>query len=146
MATINYNFFLLKILYVLVFTTVGIFWETYKSIPLNFFSFAAVLWALNLYRILNRDKTTIQNEFFFSFWVRMGWATTYSLYSTGKLYPDSTTFLKNLTEWFLTTLIYTGIPLRWVDWLWSIRVFRWMVFIVDQPTANAYSYLPLFKK
>ena len=46
----------------------------------------------------------------------------------------------------MATLIYTAIPLKWVDWFWSIRVSRWSVFILDQPAANAYSYLPLFKK
>ena len=61
MIPVNYNFFPLKILYVLVFTAVAVYWEPFKAIPLNFFSFAAVLWALNLYRLLNKDKTTIQN-------------------------------------------------------------------------------------
>jgi hypothetical protein len=143
---VNYDYLPLKFLYVIVFGLVAANWESFKALPLNMFSFAAVLWALNLYRLLNRDKTSIQNEFFYSFWIRMGWATCYSLYSSGRLYSDKEIFVRNLCEWFNTTVIWTAMPLKWVEWFWGNRVLRWFVFIFDQPSANAYSFIPLFKK
>ena len=75
----------------------------------------------------------------------MGWGTVYSLYSTGKLIPDQNAFIRNFCEWFLATLIYTSLPLQWVQFLWSNRIFRWSVFILDQSSANGYGFIPLFK-
>ena len=56
-----YNFLPLKILYVIVYLLVAVYWEQFRSLPTWLFSHTAVLWILNLYRGLNKDKTTIEN-------------------------------------------------------------------------------------
>ena len=109
-----YNFLPLRFLYVIVYLLIGIYWPWFRALPTYLFSHCAVIWILHLYRGVNKYKTSVENEFFISFWVRMGWGTCYTYYNTGHLYTDRDAFALTIVECFLVTAIFTALPLHYV--------------------------------
>ena len=130
-----YNPTWIKIYFVVFLAIIGEYWPEFNSIPRNFYSWTACVWAMGVYRPLNKGNTSLANEFFFSFYIRLTWGFIFAFVNTGSLIPNITAFTYNMVESFIASAIFIGMPLNTFNFLWGNRVFRLTVFILDQITG-----------
>lgn len=139
------NPFIFRLLFVFLCVMLAVCWRDVKQLPAYCTSHFGVAWILCAYRNLNKNATSIQNEFRIAFWVRLGWSTIYQICNTGKLYSNKHDFALSLLECFVATTVCTAIPLSWVERLWSAKTVRWLIFVLDQSMTNGLRFITLFK-
>ena len=64
-------------------------WEKFRGISPDTYSWFGCIWAIGVYRGLNKDQTSIWNDFFFAFWVRFAWSFVSNLASSGTPIPNT---------------------------------------------------------
>lgn len=120
-------------------------WETFRGISPDTYSWFACIWAIGVYRGLNKDQTSIWNDFFFTFWVRFAWSLVSNLASTGSPIPNTEYFMMIAIEALAVTILFNCIPLSIFESFWQNKVLRWFVFIFDQ-IAGGWATTAIFRK
>lgn len=136
----------MKVLFVLILGLLGTYWDEFQKIPSTFYSWTACVWAMGVYRPLNKGQTSLPNEFFFSFYIRMIWGVTFAYLTTGTIIPNTHAFIITAVETYITTMIFTAMPLDTFNWFWNNRLFRFCIFIMDQITGGGLIVDAIFKK
>lgn len=79
--------------------------------PLSSFS---ILWAMCVYRGLNKNNMGFVRLLIFGGLVRLGWAVTYSIYSNGTPFVSYNVFFNLLVETIIFSILYAMIPYKFV--------------------------------